>query len=68
MQWIPAQIGGIGEDSQVDSGKAKTTLYKVFRQQGYDRKDDTELPTCDDKGVFTDADDMLGERARRMWL
>jgi hypothetical protein len=50
MQWIPAQIGGIGEDSQVDYGKAKTTLYKV-RWQGYDRKDDAKLPTCDDKGV-----------------
>ena len=43
-------------DSQVDYGKAKTTLHKV-RWQGYDRKDDTKLPTRDDKGVFTDDDD-----------
>ncbi len=31
MQWISAQIVGIGEDfhSQVDDGKEKTTLYKL---------------------------------------
>jgi hypothetical protein len=39
MQWIPAQIVGIDEDfhSQVNNGKAKTTLYNFF-WQGHDRR------------------------------